>query len=90
MNTIVDFKQANTRKGKKIGLRITSCRLLHTPWPTTTCIHGSNIEQGIIMVCTPDLYFQEFKFEAVREMRNWTDINFLERFSQFHGTNEAV
>ena len=32
-------------------------------------IHGSSIEQGIIMVCTPDLYLQEFRFQGV-ELRS--------------------
>ena len=28
------------------------------------------IEQGIIMVCTPDLYLQEFRFQGA-ELRTW-------------------
>ena len=35
-----------------------------SPW-LMIYIHGSNIEQGIIMVCTPDLYYQEFKFSGL-------------------------
>ena len=33
-------------------------------------IYRSNIEQGIIMVCTPDLYYQEFKFSGA-DLREW-------------------
>ena len=48
-------------------------------------VHGSNIEQGIIMVCTPDLYYQEFKFEG-EEMRKYRH-QFLARLSQYNGKN---
>ena len=84
--TIVDFKQANTPKEKRwiedYFLQIAAYSMAHD------YIYGSNIEQGIIMVCTPDLYYQEFKFEAA-EMRNYRH-QFLGRFSQFYGTNEAI
>ena len=33
-------------------------------------VYKSNIQQGIIMVCTPDLYYQEFKFSGP-ELRSW-------------------
>ena len=46
--------------------------------------YGSNIEQGVIMVCTPDLYFQEFRFEG-DQMRHYRH-KFLERLSQFKRT----
>ena len=50
-------------------------------------VHGSNIEQGVIMICTPDLYYQEFKFdgEMMRKYRH----QFLQRLSQFYGRNVA-
>jgi genome maintenance exonuclease 1 len=50
-------------------------------------IHRSNIEQGIIMVCTPDLYFQEFKFDGV-ELRSWKH-EFLKRLDQYHDLGET-
>ena len=49
--------------------------------------YGSTIEQGVIMVCTPDLYFQEFRFEG-DEMRQYRH-KFLERLGQYHGKNVA-
>ena len=54
-------------------------------------IHQSHIEQGIIMVCTPDLYFQEFKFDGV-ELRSWKH-EFLKRLDKYHNlgkTNELL
>ena len=49
--------------------------------------YGSTIRQGVIMICTPDLYYQEFKFdgEMMRKYRH----QFLQRLSQFYGRNVA-
>ena len=81
--TIVDFKQANRAKREEwiedYYLQIAAYAMAHD------CMHKSNIEQGIIMICTPDLYFQEFKFDGdkMREYRH----KFLIRLSQFYGRN---
>ena len=78
-NTIVDFKQANKPKRKEwiedYYLQIAAYAMAHDQ------IHGSVIEQGIIMVCTPDLYFQEFRFEG-DEMRQYRH-KFLKRWNQY-------
>ena len=61
-DTIIDFKQSNRPKREEwiedYYLQIAAYSMAHDH------IHGSNIEQGIIMVCTPELYFQEFRFEG--------------------------
>ena len=83
--TIVDFKQANRPKREDwiqdYFLQIGAYAMAHD------YVHGSNIEQGVIMVCTPDLYFQEFRFEGdqMREYRH----KFLARLNQYYGTNVA-
>ena len=83
--TIVDFKQANRPKKEEwiedYYLQIAAYAMAHDH------VHGSNIEQGIIMVCTPDLYYQEFKFEG-DEMRKYRH-QFLARLSQYNGKNMA-
>jgi len=83
--TIVDFKQANRAKREEwiqdYFLQIGAYAMAHDH------IHGSNIEQGIIMVCTPDLYFQEFRFEG-DEMRQYRH-KFLERLNVYYGRNVA-
>ena len=80
-DTIIDFKQANRPKKKEwvedYYLQIAAYAMAHD------CMHHSNIEQGIIMICTPDLYFQEFKFDGDK-MRKYRH-KFLERLSQFYG-----
>jgi len=84
-DTIIDFKQSNRPKREEwiedYYLQIAAYSMAHDH------IHGSNIEQGIIMVCTPDLYFQEFRFEGDR-MRAYRH-KFLERLSQYHVQNVA-
>ena len=32
--------------------------------------YGSRIRQGVIMICTPDLYYQEFKIQDA-ELKRW-------------------
>ena len=45
-------------------------------------VHGSNIEQCVIMVCTPDLYYQEFKIDGLNLRKAKHD--FLKRLDQYH------
>ena len=80
MDTIIDFKQSNSPKRKEwIGdyyMQIAAYAMAHD------YIHGSKIQQGIIMVCTPDLYMQEFRFQGI-ELRQWKH-KFLARLNQFY------
>ena len=48
-------------------------------------VYGSQIKQGVIMVCTPDLYYQEFKVEGP-ELRRWKH-EFLKRLDMYHDLN---
>ena len=45
-------------------------------------VHKSNIQQGVIMVCTPDLYYQEFKLDGA-ELRRWKH-KFLKRLDMYY------
>ena len=78
--SIVDFKQANRPKREEwiddYKLQIAAYAMAHD------YVHGSNIEQGVIMVCTPDLYYQEFKVEGA-ELRSWKH-KFLKRLDMYH------
>ena len=80
MDTIVDFKQANSPNRKEwiddYYMQIAAYAMAHD------YIHGSNIEQGIIMVCTPDLYLQEFRFQGA-ELRSWKH-KFLKRLNEYY------
>ena len=83
--TIADFKQANKPKREDwiedYFLQIGAYAMAHD------YVHGSKIEQGVIMICTPDLYYQEFKFDG-EMMKNYRH-KFLQRLSQYYGRNVA-
>ena len=80
MDTIIDFKQSNRPKKlewiEDYYLQIAAYAMAHD------YLHKSNIQQGIIMICTPDLYFQEFKFQGV-ELKQWKH-KFLKRLDMYH------
>ncbi len=80
METVVDFKQANRPKKKEwiedYYLQIAAYAMAHD------YVYGSEIKQGVIMVCTPDLYYQEFKVEGP-ELRRWKHA-FLKRLDMYH------
>ena len=78
--TVVDFKQANRPKNKEwiedYYLQIAAYAMAHD------YVHNSNIEQGVIMVCTPDLYYQEFVVSGA-ELRRYKH-KFLKRLDIYY------
>ena len=80
METIMDFKQSNRPKQEEwiedYKLQIAAYAMAHD------YIYGSSIRQGVILVCTPDLYLQEFRFQD-NEMRKWRH-KWLARLSQYY------
>ena len=85
MESIIDFKQANRPKRKEwiddYYLQIAAYAMAHDH------MHGSQIRQGVIMICTPDSYYQEFKIQD-EELKKYRH-KFLERLSQYHDQNKA-
>ena len=45
-------------------------------------VHGSKIRQGVIMMCTPDLYYQEFKIQD-NELKRYKH-EFLKRLDSYY------
>ena len=80
METIVDFKQSNRPKKKEwiedYYLQIAAYAMAHD------YVHGSQIRQGVIMMCTPDLYYQEFRITD-HELRTYKH-KFLKRLDMYH------
>ena len=80
METIIDFKQANRPKKEEwiedYFLQIAAYALAHD------YTDKSQIRQGVIMVCTPDLYYQEFKIQD-EALRSWKH-RFLKRLDMYH------
>ena len=80
LETIVDFKQSNRPKKKEwiedYYLQIAAYAMAHD------YVHGSAIRQGVIMMCTPDLYYQEFRITD-HELRSYKH-KFLKRLNMYH------
>ena len=45
-------------------------------------VHKSTIQKGVIMICTPDLYYQEYVIEGP-ELRQYKH-KFLKRLDMYH------
>ena len=79
MESIIDFKQSNRPKRlewvEDYFMQIAAYAMAHD------YVHGSHIKQGVIMICTPDLYYQEFKTEGL-QLRFWKH-KFLKRLDQY-------
>ena len=79
-DAIVDFKQSNRPKRKEwvedYYLQIAAYAMAHD------YVHSSRINKGVIMVCTPDLYYQEFVVEGA-ELRQYKH-KFLKRLDMYH------
>jgi hypothetical protein len=80
METIVDFKQSNRPKKEEwiddYYLQIAAYAMAHDAY------YGSRIRQGVIMVCTPDLYYQEFRITD-QGLRSWKH-KFLKRLDHYN------
>ena len=80
MESIVDFKQANRPKKEEwiedYYMQIAAYAMAHD------YVYGSKIRQGVIMVCTPDLYYQEFKVQDadIKARKH----KFLKRLDMYH------
>ena len=80
LETIVDFKQANRPKKPEwvedYYLQVSAYAMAHD------YVYKSKIQQAIIMICTPDLYYQEFKIQD-SELREWKH-KFLKRLDMYN------
>ena len=78
--TILDFKQSNRPKKEEYiedyFLQIGAYSLAHNT------VYNSNITQGVILLCTVDRLFQDFKIEG-NELINFQN-KFLERVEKFY------
>ena len=80
--SIIDFKQTNKPKQREwIGdymLQMAAYGMAHD------VIYGTQIEKGVIMMCSKDLYYQQFVIqgEEFREAKH----NFLRRLDEFYNS----
>ena len=80
LETIVDFKQAKRPKKdewiKDYYMQISAYAMSHD------YVYGSQIRQGVIIVCTTDLYYQEFKMQD-SDLRHWKH-EWLKRMNKYY------
>ena len=82
--SIVDFKQTNKPKKvewiKDYKLQMIAYAMAHNQ------VYGTSIEQGVILMCTPDNFFQKFTING-REFRElkW---EWLQRVDSYYKNNE--
>jgi len=84
--SIVDFKQSNKPKRDEwIGdykLQLAAYATAHD------CIFGTNIEQGVILMCTPDNFFQRFIVNGP-EFREWK-WKWLQKISDYYKSISVI
>ena len=83
--SIVDFKQSNKPKKAEwiddYKLQLVAYAMAHDQ------IYGTSIEQGVILMCTPDNFFQRFIVNG-SEFREWK-WEWLRRIDTYYGRNVA-
>ena len=84
--SIIDFKQTN--KPKKAEW-IDDYKLQLVAYATAhDCIFGTKIEQGVILMCTPDNFFQRFLVNG-SEFREWK-WKWLQKISDYYELKSVV
>ena len=78
--SIIDFKQSNKPKRREwiedYFLQLAAYAMAHN------CVHGTEIRQGVILMCTPDKYFQQFSVKGKNFIKY--QHKFLERVDQYY------
>jgi len=80
-DSIIDFKQTNKPKKREwiedYFMQLAAYGMAHD------YVYGTKIEKGIIMMCTPENFYQEFVIEGLEYRRYKYD--FLKRVDQYYG-----
>jgi genome maintenance exonuclease 1 len=83
-DSIIDFKQSNKPKRDEW---ITDYYLQGAAYATShDCIYGTEIEQIVILVCTPDLFFQRFIVNGAR-LREYRS-EWLKKVDQYYSSKK--
>jgi genome maintenance exonuclease 1 len=79
-DSIIDFKQSNKPKRREwiedYCLQLSAYAMAHNT------VHGTDIQKGVIMMVTPDNYYQEFIIEG-QELKKYMH-EFLSRVDQYY------
>ena len=83
--SIIDFKQSNKPKREEwiedYKLQLVAYAMAHDQ------VYGTRIEQGVILMCTPDNFYQRFLVNG-SEFRKWK-WEWLRRIDAYYGNNVA-
>ena len=86
MDVCVDFKQSNKPKKtdyiQDFFLQLGAYTLAHDN------VHGAKMKAGLILLCTKDILFQEFKIEG-KELEMYQNL-FLGRVKKFYEMNNIT
>ena len=82
-DSIIDFKQSNKPKREEwiedYYYQMVAYAMAHD------AVHGTRIEQGVVLMCTPDLFFQKFVLNGARFRHyKW---KWLWRLSEYYRNN---
>ena len=79
-DSIIDFKQSNKPKRREwiedYCLQLSAYAMAHN------AVYGTNIQKGVVMMCTPDNFYQEFIIEG-EELKKYKH-EFLSRVDQYY------
>ena len=79
-NSIIDFKQSNRPKRREwiddYFMQLGAYAMAHN------CVYNTEITQGVILMCTPDKYFQKFQIKG-KEFIKYQH-RFLERLDKYY------
>ena len=79
--SIIDFKQSNKPKRREwiddYFMQLAAYAMAHN------CVYGTEIRQGVILMCTPDNYFQQFSVKG-KEFIKYQH-KFLEKVAKYYG-----
>jgi hypothetical protein len=80
METVVDFKQSIDQK-RRIYRRLLFTKFQHMQW-LMIMFMVVRLNKEFIMICTPDLYYQEFKIEGIQLRKSKHE--FLKRLDMYN------
>jgi genome maintenance exonuclease 1 len=84
--SIIDFKQSNKPKKKEwiedYFMQLAAYAMAHNH------VYGTNIQSGIILMCTKDNYFQRFSVKD-KDFQQFT-FKWLKRVDQFHSNKHLT
>ena len=81
--SIIDFKQSNKPKRREwiedYFMQLGAYAMAHN------AVYGTQIDQGVILMCTPDCYFQKFVIRGKEFVKH--QHNFLRRLDEYYKIN---